>query len=1044
MTTKLTIYESLLRDDILVDDFTEETNLSKAIYGRSELRGLYISVWVNDTLIHPDDWHLFELTPFDQIHLVGQPQKGRLPIIGAVVGIALSAAFPALWPITTSYWAGILKGAAIGYMLGSVADSLFFPPTVPIVGDTSDNPNYGWDGAHLVTQPDGPVSVIYGQHRISGALIMQYVSTDGDKNYLHMLINLGEGPISGIMKSDGSGVCTATTDTPDIEINGQAFSNYENCTWDYRLGEWNQSIIEGFHGTKTFISDGRKVSNGTPITVTTTGTDLTTLKIQLIAAQLYSQLDNGDIVNNYIDYVVEYRLNGDPSWIVAERTGTAGIPWFDGKTTSRIYRYVTISGLTAGQYDVKITRISPDYTGFKIRGDFYFGGITEQADEDIAYRSSALLALKLQATDQLSGSTPNITAEVKGKIVSVPKLTISGTTQTYDDCYWDDDASTYKRTSDNETCTDTGNYVDQWSRHPIWCSKDFILNTRYGLGNYIDSDSFDLAAAVIEARYCWEQVTDFDSDVEHRFEMDLPISTFMSAPEARKMLERTFRGWIIPSRGSTYKPVIDREKDPVWLFNSSNMFPKTLKTTYFKASGIPNVVEIQYADPDRDYSINTLEVVDENEWTASKPLRKTTISAIGTVRTSQNLRDGRYYLNSGLYCTKAVEFELPEYLLHVEPGDTVRMSDDLLAWGDGGRIVSATSSSITTNIDVTYTASYEVRVRLSDNSLETKTVTSVTNNSRTLNISGTFTSTPLADSVFTYGAADIDSKPFKVKTITRMANDNYKLLVSEESSNKYSDTSNVSLPDPKYTTLPNPTDPPGNITDLTLTEMSGRPGFYISFNIPQEDMNFHHVDILLSLDGENYWTYRSGVTTSSDIEVQNTKPGVTYYVKAISYNHVGVANFSPETASILTTDTNFRPPQINGLRLDGESTNNTVYFTKKDAKFRWVKTSVIDGAGHLPAGQEPLGADQFFDGSKIKYWVEIYVSGSQVRREIINENSYVYTYEKNLADNGGTASASLTIKVWGYNEDGNLKSSESTDLAVSNPSPAVVTSLTIG
>ena len=670
-------------------------------------------------------------------------------------------------------------------------------------------------------------------------------------------------------------------------------------------------------------------------------------------------------------------------------------------------------------------------------------GITEQTDENIAYRNSVLLALKLQATDQLSGTTPNITTEIRGKIVSVPKLTISGVTQTYDNCYWDDTASTYKRTSDDETCTDSGLYVNQWSRHPIWCSKDFILNTRYGLGNYIDSGSFDLAAAVIEARYCWEQVTDFDSGVEHRFEMDLPISTFMSALEAVKMLARTFRGWIIWSNGA-YKPVIDREKDPVWLFNSSNMFPKTLKTTYFKASGIPNAVEIQYADPARDYNINTLEVVDESEWTNSKPLRKTTISAIGTARTSQNLRDGRYYLNTGLYCTKAVEFEVPEYLLHVESGDTARMSDDLLAWGVGGRIVSATSSSVTTNIDVTYTASYEIRVRLSDNSLETKTVTSVTNNSRTLNISGSFTSTPSTDSIFTYGAADIDSKPFKVKTITRMANDTYKLLVAEESANKYNDTSGVSLPDPKYTTLPNPTDPPDNITDLTLTEMSNRPGFYVSFNIPQEDMNFHHVDILLSLDESNYWTYRSGITTNSNIKVPNTKPGVIYYVKAISYNHVGVANFSPATASITTTDTNFRPPQVNGLRLDGESSNNTVYFTKKDAKFRWVKTSVIDGAGHLPAGQELLGVDQFFDGSKIKYWVEIYVSGSQVRREIINENSYVYTYEKNLADNGGTASSSLTIKVWGYNENGNLKSSDSTDLAVSNPSPAAITNLTIG
>ena len=1036
MSTQLTIYKSIARDDVLVNIEVDYKTLNDAIYSRKELANLYISAWVNNALIHPDDWHLFELTPFDHIHLVGQPQKGALPIVGAVIGITLGLIFPPAGATGWALFASALKGAAIGYSLGSVADSLIFPPTVPQISSDSENPNYGWDGARLVTKPDGPVSVLYGQHRVSGTLIMQYPSTDGTKNYLNMLINLGEGPIEGIMKYDETGVCSSTSDDPAIEINGQPFNNYENCTFDYRLGTWNQSVIDGFHGTKTFYSDGRKVTKGTPVTYTTTGTDITDLEIQLYCATLFFTLDNGEITNANVDLNIQYKLTSDSDWI------DYGNHSIQGKTKTVIYKYISLPGLTAGQYDIKITRITPEYSDFRSGGDLYISGITEQTNEDIAYRFSSLLSLKLQATDQLQGTTPNITVLLRGRKVSVPKLTISAETQTYDDCYWDDDAGVYKRTSDDETCIDSGLYVEQWSRNPIWCTRDFILKDRYGLGNYIDYNSFDTSNAATEAKYCWELVTDFDGGYEHRFEIDLPISTYMSAEEAKKMLARTFRGWIIWSNG-TYKPIIDRSQDPIWLFNSSNMFPKTVKTTYFKASAIPNFVEVQHADPDRNYSINTLEIVDESEWTDSKPLRKATINAVGTVRKSQNLRDGKYYLNSGVYCTKAIEFEVPEALLRVEPGDTVQLQEDLLAWGVGGRIVSATSSSITTNIDITYSVGYEVRVRLPDFTLETKTVTSVTNNNRTLNISGTFTGTPIKDSIFTYGASDIDSKPFKVKTITRMANDNFKLLLSEESSNKYNDTTGVSLPEPKYTYLPSPSELPDNVEDLALSEMSNRPGFYISFNIPQEDIAFHHADVLLSLDASNYWIYRSSVKAKSDIEVLNTKPGTTYYVKVISYNHLGMANISPVTASITTTDTNFKPPQINGLRLDGESTLNSITFTKKDAKFTWVKTSVVDGAGHLPAGQEPLGIDQFFEEIKIKYWVEIWVSGSRVRREIVTDNSYIYTYEKNLADNSGTPSASLTIKVWGYNEKANLKSNYSSDLAVSNPSPSVVTSLTV-
>ena len=333
MTTKLTIYKSLLRDDILVDGFTKETNLSEAIYSRRELRGLYVSVWVNDILIPPDDWHLFELTPFDSIQLVGQPQKGALPILGAIHGAAYGAitGFFAGGPMGAI--TGGIKGAMIGYSLGSLADGLLFPPTVPQVSSESQNPNYGWDGATLVTKPDGPISVVYGQHRISGALIMQYVTTDGSKNYLHMLINLGEGPISGIMKADGTGVCTATTDDPDIEINGQAYSSYENCTWDYRLGAWNQSIIEGFHGTKTYYADGRKISYGTPVTYTTTGTDITTFKVHLSCASLFNTTDKGDIIANTVDFRIEYKLNGDPSWT---ELGTY-IPGISGKSKTVLY-----------------------------------------------------------------------------------------------------------------------------------------------------------------------------------------------------------------------------------------------------------------------------------------------------------------------------------------------------------------------------------------------------------------------------------------------------------------------------------------------------------------------------------------------------------------------------------------------------------------------------------------------------------------------------------------------------------------------------------
>ena len=1036
MTAKLTIYKSLLTDEVLLEKSTSQDTLSKALFACKELHGECVIVYVNDVMISPDDWYIYKLESFDDIRVVPDPNKGSLGFIGAIIGVAIAIAFP---PAAGFSLALAFKFAAIGYTIGSMADSLLFPPTMPKIPGLPDgsgsgsDPNYGWDGARLLTQPDGPVSVLYGQHIISGTLIMSYTSSDGDKNYLNMLINLGEGEISGIMKSDESGVCTSTSDTPYIEINGQAYTNYTNCTWDYRLGTYNQTVIDGFHNTSTYYEDGRKITKGTQLTYTTTGTDIEEVELQLTCPTLFAQDDQGNVNENSVVYKVEYQVVGAGSWTV---NGTYTIT---NKSKTVVYEYKKISNLTSGQYNIRITRETPEYTSFKKGGDLYLSGVTETVYENIAYRNSALLALKLQATDQLSGSIPNITVLVRGKKIMVPCLQIASVTQNYDSCYWDDTASTYKLISGGATCTDTGNYVRQWSRHPIWCSRDFITNRRYGLGEYIDNSDFDSANAAIEARYCWELVTDFNGGTEHRFEMDLPISRFMAAPSAKKLLSHCFRGDIIWSNG-IYKPVIDRAKTSIQLFNESNIIPGTLKTTYLKASAIPNYIDVQYADPDRSYNLNSIPVVDETEWTSVKPLRQETVNAQGTVRASEVLRTGKYYLNNGKYVTKTHEFDCDLDAIHCELWDTVQVQNDLLAWGVGGRVVSATSNSVTTNIDITYTAGYTIRVRLSDGSLEVKTVTSVTNNNRTINISGTFTSVPLTDSVFSYGAADVDSKPFKVKQMTIKDKNICSIVLAEESANKYIDTTGASLPDPKYTTLPNPTDPPDNVTDLDLTEMTNRPGFYISFNIPQEDLNFSYADVHLSMDNSYWWPYRNGVNKNSNIEVLGTKPGQIYYVKVIAYNRLGFANLSPVTDNITITDLNFIPPDINGLRLDGETTLNTTIFTKKDAKFVWRKGSLTSGAGHLPAGQEVLGAGQWYDDVYYKYWVEIHVSGVQVRKEIIADNAYVYTFEKNVADNT-TASNTFTIKVWGFNEAANKRSLHPATLAVTNSAPAAPSGL---
>ena len=60
------------------------------------------------------------------------------------------------------------------------------------------SPTYGWDGAQTTQEVGIPIAVVYGEHKIGGNIINQFLWEDGEKNYLNVLIALCEGEIESI------------------------------------------------------------------------------------------------------------------------------------------------------------------------------------------------------------------------------------------------------------------------------------------------------------------------------------------------------------------------------------------------------------------------------------------------------------------------------------------------------------------------------------------------------------------------------------------------------------------------------------------------------------------------------------------------------------------------------------------------------------------------------------------------------------------------------------------------------------------------------
>uniref|UniRef100_A0A6M3KHK9 Putative pectate lyase n=1 Tax=viral metagenome TaxID=1070528 RepID=A0A6M3KHK9_9ZZZZ len=898
---------------------------------------------------------------------------------------------------------------------------------------------------HFTANPD--VGVWEDQHSIyvDGISIKKQYSS-ASTTYLNMLISLGEGPIKGIMKEDETGICTSINNMPYVKINNQFLSTYEGASWDYRLGTQTQSTIDGFHNTNVFYYDGSRLVKDTGYVYTTSGTDIDEAEIQLSCSSLFRAPSSGNIQSNKVEIKIEYAVAGSGSWV-----DLGNIDLEDKTKTKAYFSYKTgVLNNSPNQYDIRLTRQTDEFTAdFYAGGDSYLEGITETTHEDIAYRNTALLALKIPASEQISGDISNVVVLIRGKEVKVPDLRLGGQRIAYDDCHWDLSASAYTKTSNASLVTDTGNLsaTPQWTRNPIWCERDFILSQRYGLGEYYKKQHWDDDAAKSEAKYCWHRVDDLNASKEHRFHLDINISSFMSAEEMLTLLSQNFRGWTIWSGGKR-KPIIDRHREPTMLFNVSNMKPASIKTTYLPSSKIPNMVEAQFANPDRDYTLETIEYINDAEWTAIKPQNKETLNLRGKIRRSEVLRNSKYFLNCAQLCNVLQEFDADIDAVRCEPGDTVQVQNDSLGWGQGGRVISATASSITVNKDIDVTASTQkIRVRLANGDLELKKIRNAPGLTRILNASGDFSSVPQADSIFAFGNPGADSKPFKVLNIKKESENTAKLTVIEESSQKYNDTLGVSLPEPKYSYLANPFAKPDAVIDLKGENLPNKPGLLISFHPPLKDPNWAYANIYIAdtlSEMTSYLSVRSnvkGVEGKAGIEVMGLLPGKTYYIKVTSFNLYGKPGESSYIPVLLSWD-NFIPPDVTGLRVKDRP--GQVTFVGKDLELEWNKSSIVSGAGHISAGQDANGLGVWGQEIEYIYYLTVEIQGNLINYGTVGTPPITigYSFFKGIFNFYGISKSSpITIKIWGLNRITQKKSTNFNSLTVTNTAPATPTGL---
>jgi hypothetical protein len=326
--------------------------------------------------------------------------------------------------IATGYGAGIgaaLIGAGVGMLSGGTA---LLNINIPKAGDTEKPENDpSIRGGKNQARPLGRIPVLFGRHRLYPDLAANpYTSIIGNQQYFTQLFcggykdcvidlnsfKLGENKLTDLADTEYIATILAGTNPYiwlEILQNGETSSLYPHCVHEDAVNAPLQNKIDG--------ADGKKIS-GELVRSTPDKTD--TINVDIF---FYNGLGKYNDKNELKSTDVEVRASYKP--FGADDSAYTLLGYFNNGSNTiagaelKTKRYqITKSGLTPGQYTVKVERITADSTDSKIVDQVYVGSIRSIKSKDKngnvirpiraeRQKNLTIIALRVLATGQMNG-----------------------------------------------------------------------------------------------------------------------------------------------------------------------------------------------------------------------------------------------------------------------------------------------------------------------------------------------------------------------------------------------------------------------------------------------------------------------------------------------------------------------------------------------------------------------------------------------------------------------------------------------------------------
>ena len=745
----------------------------------------------------------------------------------------------------------------------------------------------------------------------------------------------------------------------DANVNNPAKSdkNYETVKVQFREGTANQTKLPGRalspstelqksqHGDIGELVSFPEGGSATTRSVTINNVDVDVVRVRVNFVQFFKIDDKGKRKATQVRVQIFVNPNNGNSQRVINNV-------VKGKSTSSYGRdygirlknltgYNTNTPNTSGSFfpiTVTLTRTN-DEGNNNTFNQMKLAGVTEIIEESRTYPHVAHSSLRFSAEE--FPSLPSRIFRVRGKKIKIPHN------------------ATVERATGRITYSGTFNGAfkpdREWTSDPAWILYDLLVfnserdaNKQYGCE--LPEASIDKFVFQKASEYCGELVNDAQSGQEPRFSLNVNIKTQTEALKLINDICSVMRAMPFYSEG-TIKISQDAPKDFAnpnkiefdYIFNNANVVDgnflysgSSLKTRF-------TIINISYFDletQELDY-----ETIKDQTAILKYGEQIKTIRTFGTTSRGQAQRVGKWFLNTQQTATETCVFETNIAAgAVVQIGSIIGIADrvkgssvvqgtNIVGKRRGGLVKAVSSSQGNSNIDqITIdnvndtnqpdiSDSPTISCLLSNGTVETRTISSYSNNQTVVNVSSFagstnhFSSAPVLNSPYIFESGDFAVTTWRVTNIKETNKKTYTITALKHNQNKYAAVEDgEALPaKPTNTLIERKLSPSGLTLEEKIVVINNRA-------VPKVFIDWQAVDgasgytLQYRRDGDNFTLVNTQETTFEIVQTE-FEPG-SYDIRLFTVNALGETSFAPTEANIAVNALSELPEQPTGLEIE--------------------------------------------------------------------------------------------------------------------------------